>query len=225
MDPFSGSLFAVDRVVESLPNALPLLHVDSSLVLLDKPAGLLSVPGRGDGKQDCLSRRVQALYPDALVVHRLDMATSGLLLMARGKEMQGLLGIAFANGKVEKRYLAVVHGLPVPSNGTICLPLAADWPQRPRQRVDQSTGKPARTRYRVLGHDRVSDTSRLELQPETGRTHQLRVHMLAIGHPIVGDELYAGAPDGSRLLLHAEWLALTHPATGEPVVFASPAPF
>lgn len=204
--------------------------MDEHILVLDKPAGLLAVPGRGPDKQDCLSERARGLWPDALVVHRLDMATSGLFLMARSLHVQRQLGRAFAERQVDKRYEAVVAGRLGASGdqGTIDLPLMADWPNRPAQKVDAAQGKPSTTRWRVLAADAAGDTTRAELQPVTGRTHQLRVHLQAIGHPIVGDALYApaavrmGAP---RLLLHATAMRLAHPATGEPVAFASTAPF
>ncbi|QJW85770.1 RNA pseudouridine synthase [Ramlibacter terrae] len=205
-----------------------LLYVDEHRVVLDKPAGLLAVPGRGEDKQDCLSERARALWPDAPVVHRLDMATSGVFLMARGLHTQRMLGRAFAERGVDKRYLAVVAGrMGEPgAEGVIDLPLMADWPNRPRQKVDRDEGKPSTTRWRVVGGDARS--TRVELEPVTGRTHQLRVHLQAIGHPILGDALYA--PEAvqvlsPRLLLHATELRLAHPATGEPVTFASTAPF
>jgi tRNA pseudouridine32 synthase / 23S rRNA pseudouridine746 synthase len=205
-----------------------LVYVDEHLVVLDKPAGLLAVPGRGADKQDCLSARAQALWPDALVVHRLDMATSGLFLMGRGMHMQRVLSRAFAERAVDKRYEAVVAGaLGAPGEeGVIDLPLAADWPNRPLQKVDPVRGRPSTTRWRVL--ERGPDTTRVALEPVTGRSHQLRVHLRAIGHPILGDPLYA-PPEvqarAPRLLLHACALQLAHPATGEPLAFASAPPF
>ena len=171
------------------------------------------MPGRGADKQDCAAARVQARFPDARTVHRLDMATSGLLLMARGDAALRAIGSAFAERAVGKRYIAIVDGLPQPAAGSIDFPLAADWPNRPRQRVDQGRGKPSLTRYRVLSHDAARGQSRLELEPLTGRSHQLRVHLLAIGHPIVGDALYAPpevAARSPRLLLHATALRLAH---------------
>lgn len=174
---------------------LVFVHVDEHLLVIDKPAGLLSVPGRGAAKQDCASSRAQRLYPDALVVHRLDMATSGLLLMARGASMQQRLSGAFAHRQVDKRYVAVVAGrlgAPALAEGewaVVDLPLAADWPNRPRRIVDRERGKPSQTRWRVLAYDAASDTTRLELQPITGRSHQLRVHLQSLGHPILGDGL------------------------------------
>jgi tRNA pseudouridine32 synthase / 23S rRNA pseudouridine746 synthase len=186
------------------------------------------VPGRGADKQDCLSARVQRAYPDALVVHRLDMATSGLFLMARGSAAQRRLSHAFAQREVGKRYVAIVAGRMETDNGVIDLPLAADWPNRPLRIVDSTNGKPSVTRWRLLAYDERSDASRLELEPITGRSHQLRVHLLAIGHPILGDALYAPATvreRAPRLMLHASQLALTHPVTGEPLLFSSPCPF
>lgn len=208
------------------PTDPDILHADDVLLVIDKPAGLLAVPGRGPGKQDCLSARVQRLYADALVVHRLDMATSGLMLMARGKAAQQALNRAFAQREVHKRYQAVVHGhLPAPADhwGNIDLPILLDWPRRPMRIIAQESGKPSATRWRVLGHIGLHST-RVELEPVTGRSHQLRVHMLAIGHPILGDPLYClgdSASASPRLLLHACEIALTHPASGKPLRFAS----
>lgn len=199
-------------------SGLDIRYLDRDLIVVNKPSGLLSVPGRGEDKQDCLASRVQRGYPEALVVHRLDMSTSGLMLMARGEAMQSVMGRLFQQRKVDKRYLAVVGGRPSPRQGEIDLPLISDWPNRPRQKVDHPNGKPALTRYRVLEHDAAADTSRVQLEPHTGRSHQLRVHMMAIGHPILGDDLYAG-PElrraSTRLLLHAQWLRLPHPRSGE----------
>jgi tRNA pseudouridine32 synthase / 23S rRNA pseudouridine746 synthase len=201
-----------------------LVHADGELLVLHKPAGLLCVPGRGLAKQDCLAARVQNLYADALVVHRLDMATSGLCLMARGARMQRLLSEAFARRHIRKRYIAVVQGLlsaHVHEWSLIDLPVAADWPNRPR-RIVSASGKPSQTRWRVLSRDDAAGTTRVELEPLTGRTHQLRVHLHAIGHPILGDALYAppavrdAAP---RLLLHASRLCFGHPGNGEQLAF------
>jgi tRNA pseudouridine32 synthase/23S rRNA pseudouridine746 synthase len=204
------------------------LFADDHLLVLDKPAGLLSVPGRGEDKQDCLAARAQRLYPDAMVVHRLDMATSGVFLMARGPAMQRALSIAFAGREVRKRYVALVAGRMEADEGAIDLPLIADWPNRPRQIVDHAHGKPSRTLWRMLACDAASDTTRVELEPVTGRSHQLRVHLQAIAHPILGDALYAPAAvqeRAARLMLHATRLDLAHPVTGEPLSFTSEAPF
>ncbi|ROZ71331.1 pseudouridine synthase [Ramlibacter sp. WS9] len=219
-------------------HGLSLLHADTHLLVFDKPSGLLSVPGRGADKQDCMAARAQRAYPDALVVHRLDMATSGLWLMARGADMQRRMSSAFAQREVGKRYAAVVTGrLETPASSTdgwslIDLPLAADWPNRPRRVVDHEHGKPSQTRWRVLesalGAGGRGGTTRLELEPLTGRSHQLRVHLQALGHPIVGDTLYAPAEvqaQSPRLLLHATGLRFTHPATGEALAFSSACPF
>jgi tRNA pseudouridine32 synthase/23S rRNA pseudouridine746 synthase len=203
---------------------LTVVYSDDALVAVDKPAGMLSVPGRGDDKQDCAARRVQALHADALVVHRLDMATSGLLVMARGAHAQRRLGIAFARREVAKRYVALVRGRLPATHGEIDLPLGADWPNRPRQKVDAEHGKPSLTRYRVLSVDEAAGTSRVELEPVTGRSHQLRVHLQAIGHPIVGDAMYGG-PAAARLLLHACELTLPHPLAQRAVRLQSAVPF
>ena len=206
--------------------SIVVLHVDDACIVVEKPSGLLSVPGRGEHLQDCLATRVQALFADALVVHRLDMATSGLLLFARGIEAQRALSRAFAQREVHKRYVAVVHGQVATERGEIDLPLLADWPNRPLQKVDHAHGRPSLTRWRVLAVE--ADRTRLELEPVTGRGHQLRVHLLAIGHPIVGDALYAppalrAASD--RLLLHATTLAFAHPVSSEAMHFESTVPF
>jgi tRNA pseudouridine32 synthase/23S rRNA pseudouridine746 synthase len=205
------------------------LHVDDALFVFDKPAGMLAVPGRGAAKADSLARRALAVDAEARVVHRLDMATSGLMLLARGAPAQRALNRAFAERKVTKRYIAVVTGRLAAEPGAwqaIDLPLACDWPNRPRQRVDPAHGKASLTRFRVLGHDAAAGTTRLELEPVTGRSHHLRVHLLAIGHAIVGDALYAPDEAGRpRLLLHATRLALAHPFTGAPLAFTSAPPF
>lgn len=216
----------------SITAGLSIVYADDHLLVLDKPANLLAVPGRGDDKQDCLSRRVQALYPDALIVHRLDMATSGLLLMARSVDVQRALGKQFEQRQVHKRYVAVVDGQltnPDPLGGwqLIDLPIAADWPRRPL-RVIAAVGKPSLTRWRALAFDAQTDTTRVELEPVTGRSHQLRVHLQAIGHPIVGDALYAPKAvqrKAQRMLLHARALRFEHPALGRSMQFDSPPPF
>ncbi|NCN71225.1 MAG: RluA family pseudouridine synthase [Betaproteobacteria bacterium] len=207
------------------------IFADDQLLVLNKPAGLLSVPGRGADKQDCLSRRVQQLYPDALVVHRLDMATSGLMVMARGLQAQRMLNKAFASHSVHKRYEAVVDGV-LASSGTnwqqIDLPIFLDWDNRPKRVVDQARGKPSSTRWQVLHVNPDEQTTRLSLKPITGRSHQLRVHLQAIGHAILGDMLY-GTPEVAaktrRLLLHACELEITHPVNQQTLRFVSPAPF
>ena len=182
------------------------------MLVVNKPAGLLTVPGRGEDKADCLITRVQKTYSDALIVHRLDMSTSGLVLLARGVEMQRQLSKMFRERKVQKRYIALVSGRLLNETGEIDLPLMTDWPNRPRQKVDMLDGKPSQTRYRLIGF--ANDVSRVELEPVTGRSHQLRLHMAAIGHPIMGDELYGGE-QVERLMLHAQSLSFVHPLRGE----------
>lgn len=211
-----------------LPDALAVVHDDAACVVVVKPAGLLSVPGRGEHQQDCLSSRVQSLFGDGLVVHRLDMATSGLMLFARGAAAQRTLSIAFAAREVHKRYVAVVEGLIEHDSGEINLPLMADWPNRPKQKADREHGKPSLTRYRVLARDAITRTTRVELEPVTGRAHQLRVHLLSLGHPILGDALYAPLEvqaRAERLMLHASALCFAHPVSGTPMAFESAAPF
>ncbi|MFY7865916.1 RluA family pseudouridine synthase [Roseateles sp.] len=190
------------------PLAIEVLFANQDVLVVNKPSGLLSVPGRGPDKQDCVIHRIQKLFPEALIVHRLDMATSGLLLLARGAASQRRLSMAFEARQVHKRYVAVVHGeLRTPDKdwAEIQLPLITDWPNRPRQKVDPQNGKPSLTRYRpVLPNSSPASHTRVLLEPVTGRTHQLRVHMLALGHPILGDSLYGPALDkASRLHLHA----------------------
>lgn len=212
------------------PAPLTVLHADQHLIVVDKPAELLSVPGRGAHLQDCVASRAQAIYPDALIVHRLDMSTSGLLVLGRGAEAQRTLSMAFEQRRVHKRYEAVVVGRPAQQAGTIDLPLRCDWPNRPRQMVDHELGKPSVTHWRALGAwpGTTIEATRVELEPVTGRSHQLRVHLLALGHPILGDNLYASGAAltaAPRLLLHACALTLPHPLSGEPMQFDSAAPF
>lgn len=208
-----------------------LVYADDTLLVLNKPSGLLSVPGRGEDKQDCLSRRVQHCYPDAMVVHRLDMATSGLIVMARGSAAQLSLNNSFAQRRVHKRYEALVLGTlkqPGAAWQLIDLPIAVDWPNRPKRIIDPNHGKPSQTRWKIIATDPMNNTTRVALEPITGRSHQLRVHMLAIGHAIVGDQLY-GTPEvvdqSHRLLLHACELELTHPTSQQTMRFVSPVPF
>lgn len=212
----------------TIPADFTLLYDDSALIVVSKPTRLLSVPGRGEDKQDCLIRRVQSTYPDALIVHRLDYDTSGLLVIARGKTMHRRLSILFQDRRVEKRYVARIDGKLAQPSGEINLPLIVDWPNRPLHKVDFEAGKPALTHYRVLAYDAATHSTRVELTPETGRTHQLRVHMQALGHPILGDPLYAppeARAKAGRLLLHAEFLAFTHPESEEELRFSCPAEF
>ena len=207
---------------------LKIVHQDEALIVLDKPSGLLSVPGRGPAHADSLASRVQAEFPDARIVHRLDMATSGLIVLARGAAMERALSIAFQKRQVEKLYVAVVAGQIAEDSGEIDLPLITDWPNRPRQKVDFELGKPSLTSFEVLARDAARNTSRVALTPHTGRSHQLRVHLLAIGHPILGDDLYGDAASRTaapRLLLHATSLALPHPLSGAQLTLESPPDF
>lgn len=204
-------------------NSLDPLYCDDALLVVNKPAGLLAVPGRGADKQDCLSVRIQQKFPDALTVHRLDMATSGLMVFARSAEMQRWLSQLFRDRLVAKRYTALAAGK-VEAAGEVDLPIAADWPNRPRQMIDPVMGKPSLTRYRLLAYDAATDVSRLELEPVTGRTHQLRVHMAAFGHPIMGDALYGGHA-AARLMLHATALSFAHPLGGELLFLRCDPPF
>lgn len=201
------------------PGNLEIIYVDDSLLVVNKPAGLLAVPGRGADKQDSLSSRLLRQFPDALVVHRLDMATSGLMVFARGAEIQRRLSQSFRERAVEKRYIAVLAGKLNPAIGEVNLPIAADWPKRPLRKIDSDSGKPSLTRYRLLAYAAATDASRVELEPVTGRTHQLRVHMAALGHPILGDALYGIAASAPRLLLHACALSFAHPLSGLPLNF------
>ncbi|MDM0113103.1 RluA family pseudouridine synthase [Variovorax sp. J22R133] len=205
---------------------LNIVHERDDLLVLDKPSGLLCVPGRGADKLDCLSTRAAQRWPDALVVHRLDMSTSGLVLMARGADMQRALSRAFETQQVGKRYEAVVDGVLLQDSGAwqeIDAPIAADWPRRPLQMID-AAGKASRTLWRVKVALPEMGATLLELAPQTGRTHQLRVHLAHIGHPILGDALYAGEAvqaRAPRLMLHATQLVFEHPFTKEALRFES----
>lgn len=202
------------------------IYSDDTLVVVSKPAGLLSVPGRGEDKQDCLWRRVQQQFPTARIVHRLDQATSGLLVLALSADSHRNLSIQFQQRIPSKRYQAIIAGIPEQTSGRVELPLRCDWDNRPLQMVDFSDGKPATTEWQCV--EALEDRCRVHLHPITGRSHQLRVHMQALGHPIIGDNFYAPEPFRSasnRLLLHAEHLALRHPVSGEWLEFESPCPF
>jgi tRNA pseudouridine32 synthase / 23S rRNA pseudouridine746 synthase len=215
-----------------------LIYEDNALLVFNKPSGLLSVPGKGPEKADCLRTRVQQVYPEALTVHRLDMSTSGILLMARSAALHRALSIAFQDREVHKRYIALVYGQ-IQDNHCddgddsstwrlIDLPIATDWINRPLQKIDATEGKPSQTRYKIMSYDAQLNATQVELAPITGRTHQLRVHLQALGHPILGDHLYA-SPEiqakSHRLMLHASSLAIKHPQTGEKMQWHSPAPF
>lgn len=204
------------------------LHEDPHFLVVNKPSGLLAVPGRGPEKQDCAVHRLQQRWPEALTVHRLDMDTSGLLVYARGIEAQRVLNLAFEKRRVGKRYEALVQGLLAEDTGTVDAPLIADWPNRPKSIVDPVNGKPSVTHWRVLARDPALNRTRVSLQPITGRSHQLRVHLLHLGHPILGDILYGSDSNrlaAPRLMLHAAHLAFAHPVSGEALAFDCPAPF
>jgi tRNA pseudouridine32 synthase/23S rRNA pseudouridine746 synthase len=202
------------------------VYQDDQLLVLDKPSGLLAVPGRGPDLQDCLSARVQAVWPSALVVHRLDRDTSGLMVMALSAEAQRNLSRQFADRSADKRYVAVVFGCPSASEGAIDLPLRKDFDRPPRHRIDPIEGRPASTSWKLI--ERFADRSRLAVRPLTGRSHQIRVHLATLGHPILGDNLYAhdeALAMAPRLLLHAERLSLDHPTTGQRMTWSAESPF
>jgi len=205
---------------------LDILYQDKDLVVLNKGSGLLTVPGRLAEHQDCLQNRVNKVLPSATIVHRLDMATSGILLMALNKSAHVSISRQFELRRTKKTYIARVYGQLEKSEGSVELPLICDWPNRPKQKVDHENGKKSLTHYRTLHQ---SDNSTLvELTPITGRSHQLRVHMLAIGHPILGDRLYAhdkALSLSSRLQLHAQMLTINHPVSGQSLTFTSKCPF
>jgi tRNA pseudouridine32 synthase / 23S rRNA pseudouridine746 synthase len=204
---------------------LAILYEDESLIVVDKPAGLLTVPGKLENRQDCLVSRLKAARWDALTVHRLDCDTSGVIIFARTKQAQGFLGQEFEQRRAQKTYIARLKGQLAPDSGTVNLPLGSDWDYRPRQKVDHENGRPAVTDWQVI--DRTDRETRVRLTPHTGRSHQLRVHMLALGHPILGDQIYAPEtlPEHKRLMLHAESLSLHHPVTKERVSFTSRTPY
>lgn len=205
---------------------LQILHRDQHLLLVDKPSGLLSVPGKSSHHGDCLEARVKAEFPQALLVHRLDLDTSGIMVFAMNAAAQRHLGLQFERRHVEKRYVARVAGTVLTECGQIDLPIICDWPNRPLQKVDWIAGKAAQTGFAVL--QREHDATRIALYPRTGRSHQLRVHCLAIGHPILGDPFYAPAETrsrASRLQLHAETLSLFHPDGGKRLSFSAALPF
>lgn len=204
---------------------ISVIHRDADILVLDKPSGLLSVPGRDPALSDSLATRVQKQFPQALMIHRLDKDTSGVVLMSLNRKAHAKIAAQFENRTTEKSYIAVVWGTVADDEGLIDLPLAIDPDSKPRHRVDRDNGKPAQTRWQVL--ERGENTTRLRLFPLTGRTHQLRVHMKAIGHVMLGDEFYADGAALSaadRLLLHAEELAFRHP-DGRDVKFTIPCPF
>ncbi|WP_370304533.1 RluA family pseudouridine synthase [Pseudooceanicola sp.] len=208
------------------PPGMPeILHDDAEILVVNKPAGLLSVPGKGAHLADCLIARLQAVFPQVLLVHRLDRDTSGVMVFALTPHAQRHLGLQFEKRQARKTYLARLAGQLAPKTGTVDLPLIVDWERRPRQMVDHQNGRAAVTDWRVLRHE--GDTTRVRLSPKTGRSHQLRVHMLALGHPILGDPLYAegAARDHPRLMLHSEELKIRHPDGGAALRFRAAAEF
>lgn len=202
-----------------------ILHADHEILVVDKPAGLLTVPGRGPDKADCLINRLRGAFPTILLVHRLDLDTSGAVIFGLTPHAQRFLSREFEQRGTKKTYQARLWGQLSPDEGRVDLPLIVDWPNRPRQHVNHETGKPAQTDWRVMRHE--GDTTRVRLFPITGRSHQLRVHMMSLGHPILGDPLYAtdAAGDFPRLMLHAETLRIRHPDSGRHMTFSAPVPF
>lgn len=204
---------------------LSILHDDHQVLIVDKPSGLLSVPGKGAHLSDCLIARVQAVFPQALLVHRLDRDTSGVMVFALTPHAQRHLGLQFEKRQTKKTYVARVFGHMAEKTGSVDLPLIVDWPNRPLQKVDHETGKEAITDWKVMRTE--GSNTRVRLFPKTGRSHQLRVHMLALGHPILGDPFYAKgeALEAPRLMLHAESLRFRHPDGGKGMNFRAPVPF
>ncbi|ACJ30987.1 Pseudouridylate synthase [Shewanella piezotolerans WP3] len=205
---------------------LDILHQDQDIMVLNKPSGLLSVPGRDPAHNDSTYSRVLAQYPEAKIVHRLDMATSGVIVVALLRSAESELKRQFRDRETAKTYYARVAGHVKADSGTVNLPLICDWPNRPKQKVDHQIGKASQTHYDVVS--RAKRSTLVKLTPITGRSHQLRVHMMALGHPILGDNFYADPLAkrlASRLLLHAQSLTITHPYTKEPMTFSCEAPF
>lgn len=209
-------------------NTIDIVYQDPDLLIINKPSGLLSVPGRGPDKQDCAIKRVLVSHPNARVVHRLDMSTSGLLMFALNHSTQVAINQQFQQRDINKRYIAIVDGVVKKKQGEIKLPLSCDWPNRPKQMVDVENGKASYTEYHCLHSDAKEQQSRLLLIPHTGRSHQLRVHCLAMGHVILGDALYASGQaliKAERLCLHAQTLNFFHPSSGEELTIKSDCPF
>ena len=205
---------------------LDIVYQDNDIVVVNKPSGLLSVPGRELIHRDSVTLRLMRVLPTALIVHRLDMDTSGIMLFALNKAAQSGISRQFQQRTTQKTYLAKVLGHPDSDTGSVDLPLICDWPNRPLQMVDHNVCKPSLTHWKVLS--KTDNTTMVELTPITGRSHQLRVHMQQIGHPILGDRFY-GKPDAHplapRLCLHAHTLSIMHPITKKPLSFTTPCPF
>lgn len=231
-----------DFIVPFCNSPVRILYTDQQLLFVDKPSGLLSVPGKHPANKDCLISRVQlgenlvhdgsndiqSGYPEARIVHRLDMDTSGVMVVALNADCHRALSRQFEQRQTEKHYRAVVYGVIENDEGRIELPIIGDWPNRPLQKICTDTGKPALTDYQVLSRNRTDNSSQLLLKPVTGRSHQLRVHLAAIGHPILGCSFYAHSQalaSSARLLLHASLLTLTHPISGKAITINCPAPF
>ena len=196
-----------------------IIYIDDDLIIVDKPAGLLSVPGKAEDNRDCLITRIQEKYPEAIIVHRLDMATSGLMILPRSKRAEKRISVQFQRRKVLKKYVALLHGVIDDDEGVITAPLICDWENRPRQKIDFEIGKPSQTYFEVL--ERNEDTTRVCFWPSTGRSHQLRMHSIYIEHPICGDLFYIGDDGYKRLMLHASYLEFKHPMSGEKIAFES----
>ena len=204
---------------------LDVLHLDHELLVVNKPSGLLSVPGRGALLVDCLITRIQSEYPTALLVHRLDRDTSGAMVFALSANAQRHLGLQFEKRQIKKTYVARVWGQIEADTGTVDLPIIVDWPNRPKQMICHDTGRAAVTDWQVINRDRGE--TRVKLSPKTGRSHQLRIHMLALGHPILGDPFYGTleSQEAIRLMLHSHRLRLRHPDGGEMMDFRAKLPF
>lgn len=203
-----------------------LLYEDDDLVVINKPSGLLSVPGKIPNRHACVADYLHQTHPEALIVHRLDMDTSGILLLARHKQSHRQLSIQFQQRQTDKTYIALCQGRLPRTQGVIRLPMRCDWQNRPKQCIDFKQGRYAITEWQCLSQYR--DYFRMQLHPITGRSHQLRLHMQALGHPILGDNLYADATSlarTERLMLHAEQLSFIHPGRQQPITINCPAPF
>ena len=213
-------------VYEPPKTPLDILYIDEDVLVVNKPSGLLTVPGKELKHHDSLELRIKIEYPNSFLVHRLDMDTSGVIIFALSKSTQRSLNLQFEKRIVKKLYEARVFGNITEDNGFIDLPLIVDWPNRPLQKIDAKEGKSALTHWQVL--DREGDVTRVALMPETGRTHQLRVHMMSLGHTILGDRFYGNVAEinlANELQLHAKDLMIIHPKNGKKITFKAPLPF